>query len=100
MTSWEESFAKWQVDKTEFTKWLIDAILQALFSMYPKVNFINMFTCSFLTQKTKKFHVFENEFHHAFLYKNCAGCAIRKLHKAVLVAIRKSQKAMHKIKLR
>ncbi len=39
---------------------------------------------------------FENEFHHAFLYKNCAGCAIHKLHLAVPVAIRKSQLAVRK----
>jgi len=67
--------------------------------MHPRVHFINLYVQLF-NLKHKKLHVFENEFHNAFLYKNCAGCAIRKLHKAVLVAIRKSQKAMHKIKLR
>jgi hypothetical protein len=46
--------------------------------------------------KTKKLLVFENKFHHAFLYKNCAGCAICKLHLAVLVAICKSQLTVHK----
>ncbi len=41
---------------------------------------------------------FENEFHHAFSYKKCAGCAIRKLHLAVLVAICKSELAVSKKK--
>jgi hypothetical protein len=48
---------------------------------------------------TKKLLVLENEFHHAFSYKNCAGCAIRKLHLAllvVLVAICKSPLAVRK----
>jgi hypothetical protein len=60
------------------------------------VNFINMFMCGFFAWKTKKLLVFENEFHHAFLYKNCADCAICKLHSAVLVAIRKSQLVVHR----
>jgi hypothetical protein len=46
--------------------------------------------------KDKKLLVFKNQFHHAFSYKNCAGCAIRKSHLAVLVAIRKSQLALRK----
>jgi hypothetical protein len=53
-----------------------------------------MFMRSFFTQKTKKLLVFENEFHHAFLHENCAGCAIRKSHLTVVVvldAIRKLQ---------
>jgi hypothetical protein len=49
-----------------------------------------MLVTSFSKQKTKKLLVFENEFPHAFLYENCAGCAIHKSHLAVLVAIRKS----------
>jgi hypothetical protein len=53
-----------------------------------------MFMRSFFTRKTKKLLVFENEFHHAFLYENCAGCAICKSHLAVLVVIRKSQIAV------
>jgi hypothetical protein len=40
--------------------------------------------------------VFKNEFPHAFLYENRAGCAICKLHLVVLVATRKSQLALHK----
>jgi hypothetical protein len=70
--------------------------------LLPGVNFINMFTHSFFTRKTKKLLIFENEFQHAFLYENCAVCAIRKSHLAVLVVqvtIRKSQLAVHKIKL-
>jgi hypothetical protein len=55
-----------------------------------------MFMRGFFTRKTKKLLVFENELHHAFLYKNCAGCAIRKLHLAVLVAIRKAQLSVQK----
>ncbi len=47
-------------------------------------------------RKTKKLLVFENEFHHAFSYENSAGCAICKLHLAVLVAICKSQLAVRK----
>jgi hypothetical protein len=47
-------------------------------------------------RKTKKLLVFENKFHHAFLYENCAGCTICKLQLAVLVAIRKSQLGVHK----
>ncbi len=45
---------------------------------------------------TKKLLVFENEFHHDFLYENCAGCAICKSHLAVLVAICKLQLAVRK----
>jgi hypothetical protein len=62
--------------------------------MLPGVNFINMFTHSFFTRKTKKLLIFENELHHAFSYENCAVCAIRKSHLVVLavhVAICKSQ---------
>ena len=55
-----------------------------------------MFTCGFFTQTD----VFENEFPNAFSYKNCAGCAIRKSHIAVLVAIRKSQLAVRKKSLK
>ena len=55
-----------------------------------------MFTRGFFTRKTKKLLVLGNDFHHAFLYENCAGCAICKLHLAVLVAIRKSQLVVHK----
>jgi hypothetical protein len=55
-----------------------------------------MFTRGFFKRKTKKLLVFENEFQNAFLYKNLAGCAIRKLHLAVLVAIHKSQLALCK----
>ncbi len=51
---------------------------------------------SFFTQKTKKLLISENEFHHAFSYEICAGCAIRKSRLAVLVAIRKSQLAVRK----
>jgi hypothetical protein len=43
--------------------------------------------CGFFTRKTKKWLVFEKEFHHAFSYKNCAGCAIRKSHLVVLVVL-------------
>ncbi len=50
----------------------------------------------FFTQKTKSCLFLENEFHHAFSYKNCAGCAIRKSHLAVLVAICKLQLAVRK----
>ncbi len=59
----------------------------------------------FFTWKTNKLHVFENEFCHAILYKNCASCANRGSHLAVLVvlvAIHKSlytkelQKVAHK----
>ncbi len=60
----------------------------------PGINFINMFTRGFFTSKTKMLLAFENEFHHAFSNKKCAGCAIRKLRLAVqvvLVAIHKSQ---------
>jgi hypothetical protein len=64
--------------------------------LLPGIIFINMFTRSFFTRKTKKLLVFENEFHHAFLYKNCAGRAIRNSHLAVPVAIRKSQIAVRK----
>jgi hypothetical protein len=48
---------------------------------------------------TKKLLLFENEFQHAFLHENCAGCAIRNLHLALLVvvvAIRKLQLAVRK----
>jgi hypothetical protein len=62
----------------------------------PGIIFINIFTHSFFTQKTKKLLVFENEFHHAFSYKNFAGRAIRKSHLAVPVAIHKSQIAVRK----
>jgi hypothetical protein len=55
-----------------------------------------MFMRGFFTRKTKKLLVFENKPHHAFLYKNCAGCAIRKSHLAVLVAIRKAQLTVQK----
>jgi len=55
-----------------------------------------MFTRSFFTGKTKKLLVFENEFHLAFSYENCASCAIHKLHLAVLVVICKSQLALSK----
>jgi hypothetical protein len=54
---------------------------------HPDVNFINMFTLGFFMQKTKKQLVFENEFHQAFLYDNCAGCAMHKSHLAVLVVL-------------
>jgi hypothetical protein len=50
------------------------------------ISFINMFTCGFFTRNTKKLLVFENEFHHAVMHVNCAGCVIRKLHLVVLVA--------------
>ncbi len=59
------------------------------------VNFINMCTCGFFAGKTKNLLVFENEFHHAFSYENCAGCAIRKLHLAVLAVL----VAIHKLQL-
>ncbi len=62
----------------------------------PGVNFINVFMRGFFAQKTKKLLVFENKFHHAFSYKNCAGCVIHKLLLTVLVAIRKLQLAMRK----
>jgi hypothetical protein len=55
-----------------------------------------MFTRGFFMQKTKSCLFFENEFHHAFLYENCAGCAICKSHLAVLVAICKLQLAVRK----
>jgi hypothetical protein len=55
-----------------------------------------MFTRGFFMRKTKKLLVFENEFDHAFSYKNCAGCAIHKLHLAVLIAICNPQLAMRK----
>jgi hypothetical protein len=55
-----------------------------------------MFMRGFFVRKTKKLLVFENKFPHALLYKNCTGCAIRESHIAVLVAICKSQLAMHK----
>jgi hypothetical protein len=55
-----------------------------------------MFKRGFFTQKTKKLLVFENEFHHAFLYENCAGFAIYKSHLAVLVATWKLQLAVRK----
>ena len=51
---------------------------------------------TFLRNRQKKLLVLENKFHHAFSYENCDGCAIRKLHLAVLVAIRKSQLGVHK----
>ncbi len=47
-------------------------------------------------RKKKKLLVFENEFYHAFLYENCAGCAICESHLAVLVAICKLQLAVRK----
>ncbi len=62
------------------------------------INFINIFMQIFFTQKTKSCLFFKNKFHHAFLYKNCAGCAIHKSHLAVLlvlVVICKSQLAKH-----
>jgi hypothetical protein len=62
----------------------------------PAFNVINMFTCAFFVRKTKKLLVLENKFHHAFSYENCDCCAIHKLYLAVLVAIRKSQLAVHK----
>jgi hypothetical protein len=43
-------------------------------------------------KKDKKLPVYEN----AFSCENCAGCAIRKLHLAVLVAFCKSQLAVQK----
>jgi hypothetical protein len=51
---------------------------------------------AFLCQRQKKLLVFENKFHHAFLYENCAGCPICKLQLAVLVAICKLQLGVHK----
>ena len=39
-----------------------------LVKLTPGVNFINMFTRSFLAQKTKKLLVFENKFYHAFSF--------------------------------
>ncbi len=51
---------------------------------------------AFLLERQKKLLVFENKFHRAFSYKNCSGCAIRKLHLAVLVAICKLQLAVRK----
>ncbi len=60
------------------------------------INFINMFMRSSFTWETKKLPVFENKFHHAFLYEHCAACAICKLHLAVLVAIGKSQLVVRK----
>jgi hypothetical protein len=50
-----------------------------------------MFMLGFFMRKTKKLLVFKNKFHHAFSFKNCAGCAIRKSHLAVLVATRTLQ---------
>jgi hypothetical protein len=46
--------------------------------------------------KDKKQLVFENKFHHAFLYENCDGYALWKSHLVVLVAICKSQLAVCK----
>jgi hypothetical protein len=51
---------------------------------------------AFFVRKKKKLLVFENEFYHAFLYENCAGCAICELHLVVLVTICKLQLAVHK----
>ncbi len=53
-----------------------------------------MFTHGLFMRMTKKLLVFENKFHSAFLYENCADSDIRKLHLAVLVAICKSQLAV------
>jgi hypothetical protein len=62
----------------------------------PGVNLINMFMCSFMCERQKKLLVFENKVHHDSLYKNCSGCAIHKLHLAVLIAICKLQLAAYK----
>jgi hypothetical protein len=62
----------------------------------PCINFIKNVYAHFFARKTKKLLVFKNKFHHTFSYKNCAGCAIRKAHLGVLVAIRKSQLAVLK----
>jgi hypothetical protein len=61
----------------------------------PGVNFINI-AWLFSHKRQKKLLVFEDKFHHAFSYKKNSGCAICKLRLAVLVALRKSQLAMHK----
>jgi hypothetical protein len=55
--------------------------------MCPGINFINMFMHGFFTGNTKKQLVFENEFQHAFLYENSAGCTIHKSLLAVLVVL-------------
>jgi hypothetical protein len=63
--------------------------------LLPGINFIRMIMHGFFARKTKKLLIFSNEFHHDFLYENCAGCVICKSHLAVPVAIRKSQLALH-----
>jgi len=50
----------------------------------------------YFVQKTKKLLVLENEFHHAFSYEYCAGCAIHKSYLVVPVAIHKLQLAVRK----
>jgi hypothetical protein len=50
-----------------------------------------MFMRSFFVKKTKKLLIFENEFHHAFSYEICAGCAIRKSQLAVFKKALKKQ---------
>jgi hypothetical protein len=59
------------------------------------INIINMFVLGIFTHKAKKLLVFVKKIHHAFSYESCAGCAIQKLHLAVLVAIPKSQFHQH-----
>ncbi len=60
------------------------------------VNFINMFTRTFLHERQKSCLFLKTNFTVLFSYKNCSSCAIHKLHLAVLVAICKSQLAVHK----
>jgi hypothetical protein len=60
------------------------------------INFINLFMHGFFMRKAKNCLFFENNFHRAFSYKNCPGCAVHKLRLAVLVAICKLQSAVHK----
>jgi hypothetical protein len=62
----------------------------------PGINFIKMFRRGFFTWKTKKLLVFEKEFLHTISCKNCADCAIYKLHLGVLVATCKSQISVRK----
>jgi len=73
----------------------INTYFPDILSLLPSISSTCLF-CGFFVRKTKKLLVFENKFHHALLYKNCTGCAIRESHLAVLVAICKSQLAMHK----
>ncbi len=79
-----------------FSRDSIIGMIQVLLSAARRQFHQHVYTQFFCAQKTKKLFVFENEFHDAFSNENCLGCAICKLHLAVLVAICKLQLAVHK----